>query len=225
MIKAGGKNFKTKSSLTNYCKFVLNNAEVNSILRGEWGDVLKDVLRMHEDFMEKTLGQSFEIGVRQCNVNWRNRQFYVLREDGSDTDFSYRTAISSKDKLSHLKATLRDSINEQTIAYKNKYFQENADRQGYVKCPETGLKIKKKDCHIDHFPIQFDEIIKNWAELNNLASENILLVPPPDNGTVWFMQDTELLQSFKDYHEAVATYRLVLNKVNLQRKKAKRAIF
>ena len=41
MIKAGGKNFKTKSSLTNYCKFVLNNAEVNSILRGEWGRCIK----------------------------------------------------------------------------------------------------------------------------------------------------------------------------------------
>lgn len=225
MIKAGGKNFKTKTTLTNYCKFVLNNAEIDTILRGEWEEVMKDVLRMHEDFLGKTLGKPFEIGVRQCPVNWRNRQFYILRQDGSDTDFSYRIAISSKGKLSHLKATLRDAINSQTIDYKTKYFEDNADRQGYVKCPETGLKIKKKDCHIDHFPTQFDEIIKGWAELNNISSEEVVLVPPPDNGTVWFMQDEELLQSFKDYHEAVATYRIVLNKVNLQRKKSVRAQF
>ena len=32
MIKAGGKNFKTKTTLTNQCKYILNTAKLNTLL-------------------------------------------------------------------------------------------------------------------------------------------------------------------------------------------------
>lgn len=225
MIKAGGKNFKNKTTLTAYCKFVMNNQEKDTLLSGEWEAVMCDVLRMHEDFEEKTKGGPFKIGVRACFINPRNRQFYILRQDGTDTDFSYLKAITSKSKLSYVKETLRDAIKEQTTSYKENYFKENADNKGYVLCPETGLKIKKKESHIDHFPVQFDTIIKNWAKMQGIKSKDIALVRPPDNSTVWGMEDKGLLQSFIDYHGSVAQYRIVLNKVNLQRGKAERAKF
>lgn len=226
MIKAGGKIFKTKTTLQAYCKYVLNNAGVNTLLQGEWASVLDDVLKMHLCYEGKTKGQNYSIGVRVCNINPRNRQFYILRADGSDTDFSYIKAISeSKTKLSRIKEALRDSIGYQTIAYKKNYFTENADSKGFVICEETNLKVKMKDSHIDHYPKQFDEILQEWADKYSVVSEDVSLTPPGDNGTVWIMDDESLLQSFKDYHAETATYRIVLNKVNLQRKKAKRASF
>lgn len=225
MITAGGKNFKNKTTLTAYCKFVLNNQEKDTLLDGEWQDVMSDVLRMHKDFEGKTKGKPFQIGVRACFINPRNRQFYVLREDGTDTDFSYIKAITTRSKLSYVKETLRASIKEQTTSYKENYFKENADSKGYVVCPETNLKIKKKESHIDHFPVQFDTIVKDWTKMRGVKSEEIVLVRPPANSTVWEMEDKELLQSFIDYHKSVAKYRVVLNKVNLQRGKAERAKF
>lgn len=225
-IKAGGKEFKTKASLTNYCKYVLNNATLNTVLHGEWGAVLRDVLSMHESFEEKTDGQSFEIGVRQCFINPRNRQFFILREDGSDTDFSFYKAISTPKKPSYIKATLRAAVKDQTVSFKEDYFAKNADSKGYVRCADTNLKIKQKDAHVDHFPLQFDEIVKEWVDIIGKKSEDIVLLRPErDNKTVWEMEDKELLNSFVEFHKTVATYRVVLNKVNQQRKKAKKFEF
>ena len=144
-IKAGGKTFKTKTTLENYCKFVLNNAEIGSYLEGEWELVVTDVLKMHEDFLIKTNGgEGFKVGVRKCFINPRNRQFFILRSDGTDTDFSYRKALSPKSKASYVKETLRALIKEQTNAFKDKYFEENQDSKGYVVCPETGLKLRRR---------------------------------------------------------------------------------
>lgn len=225
MIKAGGKNFKTKGTLQNYCKYVLNTATINTLLEGEWFRVVDDVLKMHECYDEKVGTGTYSIGVRRCSINPRNRQFYILREDGSDTDFSYRKALIHTSRLTHVKQLLRDAIKPQSSEYKDNYFAGNADRLGYIVCPETGLKVKKKDAHVDHYPVQFDEIVQSWAEKMGVDSETIAIHHPGDNATVWIMDDKALYQSFIDYHQEVATYRVVLNKVNAQRKKAARAKF
>lgn len=225
-IKAGGKNFKAKTTLQAYCKYVLNNAKLNTLLEGEWEAVLIDVLKMHACYDGKTKGQSYKIGVRTCNINPRNRQFFILREDGSDTDFSYYKAISeSKTNMARIKEILRASIKDQTVAYKMEYFIKNEDSRGFVLCEETGLKLKMKDSHIDHYPKQFDEIVQEWADKYNVVSEDVKLIPPGDNATVWGMADNKLLLSFQEYHLSQARYRIVLNKVNLQRKKSKRSTF
>lgn len=226
MIRAGGKNFKTKSSLQAYCKYVLNNACPNSALDGEWADVLSDVVKMHERFHEKVLGQQFTVGVRPCSINPINNQFYIIREDGSDTDFSYYKAISGHtSKESRIKACLREIVKDQSVRYKDNFFAENQDSKGYIVCAETGLKIKKKDSHIDHYPKQFDEIVEDWVKMMNISSEDIVLVPSGDNGTAWKMSDSCLVSSFEEFHHVTAEYRIVLNKVNQQRKKAKRFKF
>ena len=225
-IIAGGKVFKNKTTLTNYCKYVLNNAKLNATLEGDWEAVISDVLRMHESFHEKTKGQDFKIGVRSCMINPRNRQFFILREDGSNTDFSYNKAITARKKEGYIKDILRAAIKDQTVSFKEDYFVNNADSRGYVICAETGLKIKKKDAHIDHYPMQFDEIVKEWVNMNGISSEDITLSRPKgDNNTVWDMKDDKLLSSFIDFHKSIATYRIVLNKVNLQRGKSERFSF
>jgi len=225
MIEVADKKFKTKTTLTAYCKHVLNNAKLNTLLEGEWFDVIDGVLRMHESYAEKTGGEGYSIGVRKCFINGRNRQFYILRADGSDTDFSYLKAMTAKSKTGYIKETLRAAIVEQTIDWKNNYFDEYADRLGYVICPETNLKVKKKDSHIDHYPKQFDEIIKEWVDLYDVKSDEIVLKSNGDNSTAWEMEDQELLKTFIEFHKEQAEYRIVLNKVNLQRKKSKAYAF
>lgn len=221
MIEVAGKQFKTKTTLTNYCKFVLNNAELGLPLTGDWFDVIDGILRMHESYSEKTKGPGYSIGVRKCPINPRNRQFFILRADGTDTDFSYMKAITPKKKSSYVKETLRAAIKDQVMEWKDNYFRENADRLGYVICPETKLKVKKKNSHIDHYPKQFDEIVKEWIDMYKLNSEEIVLLSNGDNSTAWDMEDKSLLESFIRYHKEQATYRIVLDKVNLQRSKSK----
>lgn len=224
-MKVGNKNFKTKTTLTNYCKFILNNADVNSILEGECLDVLKDVVVMHDRFEEKVKGLDYTVGVRACTVNPRNRQFYILRSDGTDTDFSYYKAIGSSSKLRRIKEALRESIREQMITYKDSYFELHSDSKGYVVCPETELKMKRKDSHLDHYPRQFEEILKDWADTYSIKSDDLVIYPAGDNTNGWLFEDQNILKSFVEFHEDAAEYRVVLNKVNLQRKRSPKVVF
>lgn len=221
MIKSGGMEFKTKQSLKNYCKFVLNNAKLNSELYGEWFDVIDDVLKMHDCYDEKTQSSEYKIGVRKCLINPSNRQFYVIRSDGSTTDFSYLKAITSETKEVKIKSIFREAINYQTIEFKKNYFSLHGDSRGYVVCPETNLKIKHNNSHIDHYPKQFNDIVKEFIQIHNISSESLVIHHPGDNATAWIMEDKELLDKFVEYHQRVAQYRIVLDKVNLQRKRPK----
>ena len=58
-----------------------------------------------------------------------------------------------------------------------------------------------------------------------MKSEDVELIDGGDNTTVCEMVDKELLESFVNYHKEQATYRIVLNKVNLQRKRPKKFTF
>lgn len=226
MIKAGGKNFKTKTTLTNQCKYILNTSNLDTLLEGSWLDLLKDVVRMHESASEKIGQGDFSVGVRACTINPRRRQFYILRENGTDTDFSYYKAIQGyTNKDTQIKRTLRDAIKQQTVDFKNAYFKEHQDSSGYVKCAETGLKIKKREAHLDHYPKQFDEIVSDWVKKYNVKSDDLELINLGDNTTTWEMADKDLLNKFIEMHLDVAKYRVVLGKVNLQRSPAKRFKF
>ena len=219
MIEIAGKKFKTKATLTAYCKYVLNNADLFTTLRGEWGEVIDGLFHRHYAYDSLTGGVGYEIKVRNCHVNPRNRQFYIEREDGSETDFSYVKCISPKSKSDRIKEILRELIREQTIEYKTKYFAENSDSRGFVICPETNLKMKRNDSHLDHYPKQFNEIVADWFAVNNLTFDSLEILSGDE---CWTLKDRKLSKSFFAYHEKVAEYRVVLDKVNQQRKRPAR---
>lgn len=216
-----GKTFKSKATLINYLKFVLNNQPVHTNLSGEWFNVVDGVLRLHESYKEKVGVGGYELFVQQCVVNPRNRNFMIRREDGSTTDFSYYKALTPDNKASEIKRALRHLVQDQSINFKNDYFENYADSKGRVLCASTGLKVTKKSSHVDHYPLQFDEIVSSWFKLNNLKLDDVCLVPSFDNQRQPLLSDEQLIQSFYTYHSEVASYRVVLAAVNLQRKRAK----
>lgn len=79
-----------------------------------------------------------------------------------------------------------------------------------------------KSSHLDHYPKQFDQIVHEWCSENNLVLEDIKLEDSKDNSCVNILADKDLEKNFFDYHLRVAEYRVVLNKVNLQRGKWKK---
>lgn len=221
----GNKNFKNKTTLTAYCKFVLNNAKIGEGLYGEWFDVIDGVLRMHSGYERKVKGFGYTIKVRKCSINPKNRQFFILRDNKTSTDFSFYKAISQNtDKLTRIKSTLRFAIADQVKHYKDKYFKDNSVG-GYVVCLETNLKIRMKDSHLDHHPKSFDDIVKEWSEKFSISSDDIELDYPKDDDLCWPFRDKEMIESFVDFHKNTAEYRVVLDKVNLQKPKGSRVTF
>jgi len=220
-IVKGGMTFQSKEKLKNYVKFVLNNQNIDKMLSGKWYEVVNDVLKDHSNYKAKVGKGTYQIGVTTCPVNPKNRHFYVLREDGSSTDFSYIKALYAKSHKTEVKKALRDYVKDQAITFKENYFKENA-KGVYCICHETGLKITRKTSHLDHYPKQFDELVADWLKEKGLKLDDIELLPSKDNDMQDFLKDTWLADDFYDYHLSNAEYRVVLTAVNMQRKKAKR---
>lgn len=218
-IKAGNKVFTSKKKLLNYCKYVLNSRV--DFLEGEHLEVLKGVLELHEDYDSKVGKGDFKLGIRPCPVNPRNRQFYILRSDGTNTDFSYVKCINKPSKATSLKKALRNLVMDQVMGYKEDYFNKNKDYNGYVICPVTKLKINKKSSHLDHYELQFNEIVKLWIEKEGIDTKNITLVKSGDNDYDMDIKEENIRESFYNFHKEHASYRVVLDKVNLQRSPSK----
>lgn len=215
---AGGLGFKTKKLLHKHCKGILNGNMGE--LEGEDLAVMLDVLKMHPRYKDKVGKRSYTIFVGSCPFNAANNQFQIVFTDREVVDFSYYKAIQGYSPESKLKETLRQSIDCFHKAYRKNYIKENM-KKGYLLCEVTGLKIKPKEMHLDHYPRQFEEIILDWMIINELRVSSINLIPPEGYGFTWSFEDPELLKSFISYHNEVVQYRGVLAKVNLQREKSK----
>lgn len=222
----GGEVFLTKKSLTERCKSILNSSPIKGILTGSERDIVKGVVNLHYNSKIKTLGKDFEVGVRLCTVNKKNRQFYIKRHNNSTVDFSYVKAIGGiKSKLTQVKEALRWSVVEQVVAYKREYFRLNQDSRGYVICPETLLKVNIRESHLDHYPTTFEEIAHDWVKSLGMSSEDFVIINGGKDGEISLLEDPSLVDSFRSYHYLNANYRVVLNKVNTQRKRPKRFVF
>ena len=226
-IKIGSKTFATKQELKTYVQGVLNTTTKGVLLTGLRFKVVDWVFRNHPSYEDKVNGQDYSISVRTSSGPKKtNKEFYIIREDGSETEFSYVKAITGKrSKITDIKHTLRHLVMQQQWDFKKKYFEENQDSKGCVVCPITNLKMKYKESHLDHFPIKFETIVANWFKENNLTSETFELEDGGDNSVCMIVKDKALEQSFIAYHEQNVQYRVVLAKVNLQAPQGKREVF
>jgi hypothetical protein len=220
-IIAGGKIFKSKTELQKYCTLILKNEKLNKSLDGNSFEVINDVLKLHHNYSEKVGIGNYKIGIRECFINKRNRQFYIIRGNGTNTDFSFYKCISRPSKLTSIKSSLRESIKDQVIKYKEQLFIDNQDDNNNIICQETFSYIKRSNSHLDHYPLHFDTIVYNWLKSININLSDIELLPMQDNKAAHFLKNYNLKKNFYDYHKQNAKYRIVLDKVNLKREKSK----
>lgn len=217
---AGGLGFKTKKDLQMYCKDILNSYE-NDTLEGEDFELVNDVFKMHPRYEQKVNGCSDKIRVETSEVNALQNQFMVYRSDGVVLDFSYYKAISGYSYETKVKETLRSVIIDQQNSFRKNFILENMDRKGYILCEETGLKMKPKEAHVDHYPLQFEEIVEEWFLTRKLTLGNFKIYPTEGKGINWEFEKPELAADFYEFHKDLAQYRMVLYKVNVQRERAK----
>lgn len=227
MIKIGSKEFKTKKALKEYVQAQMYKVKKGEPLKGIHLKVVDYIFRQHENYEEKIKDMDYTISVRTSSgMNKQYREHYIIREDGTETDFSYVKAIAGKTcKISDIKRALRAVILPQQFAAKNNYFEKHQDSQGYVVCPVTNLKVKKKETHTDHFPVKFEKIVADWFADRSLNSESFVLLDGGDNSVNMLVEDKVLEEDFCKYHETHAQYRIVLAKVNLQAARGKREEF
>jgi hypothetical protein len=225
--KIGKKEFKTKSTITNYFSYILKNTKSGTILDGQY---LTDVLGLLEYHTERD--EKIGVGIDHIKVEKHTdlingfksntNHFHIYRKDGSDIDFSYKNCVNNIGKGGY-KSKKRDDIlksfrfvvRPQIDSFRTKVF----GKKEYLKCEVLGVNFSKKTCHIDHVPPKtFINLFENFLEKYQLDFNEIETVPV-DNIYDTIKDDT-IRENWFQYHLQHAELRAIHKTANLSQKKS-----
>ena len=171
---------KTKVALKKQCSEILNRHAPNTYLTGEDLAFIVDILCMHPE-AEKKIGA----GVRWIQVRtepvYKRKCFYVIRTDGSTTDFSYVKAIDGA-----------------TSAYQDFF------KACRVAVSSEVISVAIQGNHIHHDGMQFAEIVNRFISEFGVDVSKVDFTGG-DNVTLTAFVDTELARKFQEYHAEHAT--------------------
>lgn len=215
IVRIQGQTFSTKKSLKEKCKEILNS--------------YKDGVRLNlfdEEFMidfftqlaksNKLKGLKIvEVYVRKSK-KFPNLQFWIKREDGTETDISYLNCISPRKKIDEISDACRRAVESIIMEYKIKHVYpttSDLSRQSIVCLDEA---------EVDHYDMDFVELVNNWVSLNGGEEKIYSKINETEDGSeITEFTDGALVESFIQYHNSHTHLRLITVEENRKRKKKK----
>lgn len=215
VVRIQGQTFSTKKSLKEKCKEILNS--------------YKDGVRLNlfdEEFMidfftqlaksNKLKGLKIvEVYVRKSK-KFPNLQFWIKREDGTETDISYLNCISPRKKIDEISDACRRAVESIIMEYKIKHVYpttSDLSRQSIVCLDEA---------EVDHYDMDFVELVNNWVSLNGGEEKIYSKINETEDGSeITEFTDGALVESFIQYHNSHTHLRLITVEENRKRKKKK----
>jgi len=127
--------------------------------------------------------------------------FWVVRTDGTDTDFSFISAVSAraKDADAEFLDACRETVYEAVAAAKDAHFVAFANSSGQVRCEVTDELVTSFGARLDYAPTDFRDIV--WAFRKAAGWEQQI-----PHGTISKPQDGQLSSNFVDI-DAMARFR------------------
>ena len=206
MIDTTYRGWKRESK--DRCREILNDATIGSRLNDCDCIWLEQVLELHPEADDK-----FGCGVDYFEVRkngYGGRTFWIIRTDGTATDFSFMRCISAGHAMADFNKACRTAVAQDIIAFKNSVF----DGREYTVCPVLGERIFRDTCHIDHAPPHtFETIVEEFAA--TLTNPIACVRPTRDGETVTRLIDDDLVQEFRELHGRLAELRAVSKYANL----------
>lgn len=215
VVRIQGQTFSTKKSLKEKCKEILNS--------------YKDGVKLNlfdEEFMidfftqlaksNKLKGLKIvEVYVRKSK-KFPNLQFWIKREDGTETDISYLNCISPRKKIDEISDACRRAVESIIMEYKIKHVYpttSDLSRQSIVCLDEA---------EVDHYDMDFVELVNNWVSLNGGEEKIYSKINETEDGSeITEFTDGALVESFIQYHNSHTHLRLITVEENRKRKKKK----
>lgn len=211
-LSIGVNNFPTMTAATQYYQEILHSINKGVLDRKHFDD-MRALIERHVD-AETKIGS----GIKDFAVggdSYAGKCFYLLRTDGSFTDFSFTKCIKSK-KVSNrdkFNRAARSAIFYQIIDYKKDYFYIHPNRP----CEQTGEMVTYETCHVDHCgEFSFKSIVDNFIREHNIDVESVKTY---QRNQVEYFDDKELEYDFQNYHDTYAKLQVVTPNYNLTKGK------
>lgn len=151
--------------------------------------------------------------------SWSSSSFWVVRKDGTATDFSYRSAVTLVvgDRSRDFYGACRASVSRDLAAVKRRAFEQYANEDGLVECELTGELISLDDAHLDHAWPYFSQLVAGFRVARGWSREipqGVVSLPQDAQFEASFL-DGEVEQAFLAYHHNLAILRIVSKTANL----------
>jgi Protein of unknown function (DUF3223) len=215
-IILNGIEFKFQKDAIEYFKNMLNRYRNGQTITGDDHDILLALLERHPE-ADKKIG----CGVKRLykdRTDMPTSCFWIERTNDSKTDFSYRTAISAKDKSLYQEfiEACRNSVQDDLRLIKEKFFEQFSDQHGKVECDITGDRIAIYESHLDHKkPLTFQVIVNTFIGANDIEIKPEMLSMAQDAQFQTTIVDLELKNKFRRYHHKIAQLRVIKAERNL----------
>ena len=170
---------------------------------------LHELIDRHPDAARK-IGAGIDHFEIRKNPKFPGKVFWLVRVDGTETDFSYRRCVNGAEPLHRLQvlSALRAVISDQVIDFKRRALTPDA------RCSLTGAPLNEENVHVDHDP-PFIEIARAFFE--EVGVETIKLAPSGDGQIGRTLLDPDIARRWADFHRARATLFLTTAKANISK--------
>lgn len=205
------QHFRTQQELIVYVRSILGRYRVGQALDLFDYPFMLDLLRRHPDAEQKIGCGASEIYVGETPA-YHTRCFFLIREDGSETDFSYLECIRATPHANKVRLALRYAVDPQILAYKQAAFATT----DVVICPDTGERLVFATAHADHrAPLTFERLVELFLAAEGLVFDDIEVIPSTDLTYRDELADPALVARWVAFHQSHAQLEIVSATANL----------
>jgi hypothetical protein len=202
--------FELKKDAEEACRRFLYKYEPGSVV-DEFADelFLLDLLYLHPD-KDAKIGCGIErFEVRQNPKFPRQRSLYLVRNDGTETDFSFVKCLRPPTHRQMVLEAMRQEVFPQVFNFSESAYTSVLE----VPCAITGVMLPRGTAHVDHSAPTFVELAEEFVAQRN--GWDAFMLARADGSIGVQLADPEQAQAWRDYHREKARLRMVSIQANL----------
>lgn len=217
-VEVGSLSFPSKTAaLAHFRAILYAYPEGVAILEPDASE-LEWLLDRHPD-VEQKRGAGI-VGFHVMKAVEGTRCFGVERNDGTKTDFSFKSCVDGKapTPMQEMIQALRAEVRADIKAAKRRHFDDHADADGRVPCAITGVPVSFEECHADHAPPRtFATLAIAFLKARRIVPDGTQVTAPADNQFEPRLVDVDLASDWREYHREMAAIRIVARRANMER--------
>jgi hypothetical protein len=207
-----GELFPSQKALLARIRSVIDTTPLGQSIAPAEYEFVRALLDRHPDVDQKVGCGVVDLQVDQ-SPEYGSTCFFLVRGDGTRTEFSFKECIRPSMPLDKFKSAARNVIADQKMAYKLRFFEENPS----ARCPDTDEPLSLERSHVDHAgEYSFDRIVTDFIAEHGIDVEAVEFTgKAEDNVVLTEFADAALRESFAGYHRERATLEVVSARANL----------
>tara|TARA_R110001606_G_C15086654_1_gene617937 strand:+ start:47 stop:658 length:612 start_codon:yes stop_codon:yes gene_type:complete len=176
---------------------------------------LINIFKNHKEWgLKKGVGIKYiYVDKAKHKKSYNQKCFYIVRLDGTITDISYVKSIQHPSKFTEISKACRYAVNAEIENYRRNI------KFGVSRCAITKKLLEYDKTHIDHYDLDFKDLVKKWLISKDEESVFQLINKTRDLEFETYFTLKSLSECFLKFHNKNTHLRAITSHANLTRKK------